>query len=436
MTVRDYPAAPVRGIAEGFFGKSWSQQERLEQLDFLGRTKQNRYLYAPGDDPFRQAARWRDPYPAAQRAEFRELADRARRNHVTLGWAVSPGQGLCFSSADDRKALLRKLDAMRALGFGAFQLRFEDVSYSEWHCDEDGQKYGSGPKAAARAHAELANEVARHLSRRHPDAEPLSVMPTEFYQDGATDYRTALAEKLERGVQVAWTGVGVVPRTITGGELAEARSAFDQHPLVTMDNYPVNDYAQDRIFLGPYRGREPAVATGSAAVLANAMKQPTASRIPLFTAADYAWNPKGYRPDESWQAAIEAVADGAYGGTDAPPVRTARATPANVPAKPAGRHVRPYARWRATTPPRCSATRSRRICARCWPTSGTRTTPWAPARNPRRSGCGRRPTDCATPSARCAPRGSGCPRTSPVKCARGWTSWPGAARRVSGPYRC
>ena len=315
VTVRDWPTAAVRGITEGFYGKSWSQQERLEQLDFLGRTKQNRYLYASTDDPYRQSAHWRDPYPAAQRAAFRALAERARRNHVTLGWAVSPGQGLCFSSAEDRKALLRKVDAMRALGFGAFQLSFEDVSYSEWHCDEDAQKYGSGPKAAARAQAELANDVTRHLSERHPDAAPLSVMPTEFYQDGATAYRTALSEKLTPGVQVAWTGVGVVPRTITGRELTAARSAFDQHPLVTMDNYPVNDYAKDRIFLGPYRGREPAVAAGSAALLTTAMKQPTASRIPLFTAADYAWNPKGYRPQESWQAALDEVA-GSSGADD------------------------------------------------------------------------------------------------------------------------
>ena len=103
-------------------------------------------------------------------------------------------------------------------------------------------------------------------------------MPTEFYQDGDTDYRTELSKRLNPGVEVAWTGVGVVPRTITGGELTAARSAFHQHPLVTMDNYPVNDYAQDRIFLGPYRGREPAVAARSAAVLSNAMKQPTATR--------------------------------------------------------------------------------------------------------------------------------------------------------------
>ncbi|OUC98663.1 beta-N-acetylglucosaminidase domain-containing protein, partial [Streptomyces swartbergensis] len=306
--VRDWPGTAVRGITEGFYGTAWTHRQRLGQLDFMGRTKQNRYLYAPGDDLYRQA-RWREPYPAGQRARFRELAERARRNHVTLGWAVAPGQAMCFASDDDVRALTRKFDAMWALGFRAFQLQFQDVSYSEWHCDADADRFGSGPRAAARAQARVANAVARHLAERHAGAAGLSLMPTEYYEDGTTDYRRALASSLDPRVEVAWTGVGVVPRTITGGELADAREAF-RHPLVTMDNYPVNDYKPGRLFLGPYRGREPAVATGSAALLANAMQQPEASRIPLFTAADYAWNPRAYRPGESWRAAIADLAGG------------------------------------------------------------------------------------------------------------------------------
>lgn len=314
-TVRDWPSGAVRGMTEGFYGQPWTQTERLSQLGFMGRTKQNRYLYAAGDDPFRQA-RWRDPYPADRRADFRALAERAAAEHVTLGWAVAPGQSMCLSSERDVKALTKKIDAMWALGVRAFQVQFQDVSYSEWHCSADADAFGDGPRAAARAQARVVSAVAQHLAERHPDSQPLSMMPTEFYQDGATDYRTELAKELDDRVQVAWTGVGVVPRTITGGELAGARATF-RHPLVTMDNYPVNDYAQDRIFLGPYTGRDPAVATGSAALLANAMEQPSASRIPLFTAADFAWNPKGYQPQQSWQAAIDDLAGTDPGSRDA-----------------------------------------------------------------------------------------------------------------------
>ncbi|MEU2078575.1 beta-N-acetylglucosaminidase domain-containing protein [Streptomyces sp. NPDC013489] len=306
VVVRDWPGTAERGITEGFYGTPWTAEQRLAQIDFLGRTKQNRYLYAPGDDPYR-GVQWRDPYPAAQQAEFRALAERARANHVTLGWAVAPAQSMCLSSGGDMAALTRKLDAMWALGVRSFQLQFQDASYDEWHCDRDADTFGRGPEAAAAAHARVANTVARHLAERYPDAEPLTVMPTEYYQDGATAYRTRLGEALDADVRVAWTGVGVVPRSITGGELARTRAAL-RHPLVTMDNYPVNDYAQDRLFLGPATGREPAVAAGSAAFLALAMEQPAASRVPLFTTADYAWNPRGYRPEESWQAAVDDLA--------------------------------------------------------------------------------------------------------------------------------
>ncbi|HEY5836286.1 beta-N-acetylglucosaminidase domain-containing protein [Streptomyces sp.] len=305
VTVRDWPAAPVRGVTEGFYGVPWTQEQRLTQLDFLARTKQNRFLYAPGDDPYRQA-RWREPYPAGLRAGFRALAGKAARGHVTLAWAVAPGQAMCFSSAADQRALERKLDAMWALGVRAFQLQFQDVSYSEWHCGADAREFGTGPDAAARAQAKAANATAAYLAGRYPGAE-LSLLPTEFYQDGPTPYRTALARALDPGVTVAWTGVGVLPRSITGAQVSAAQAAL-RHPLTTVDNYPVNDFDPGRLFLGPYTGREPAVATMLAGVLAGAMQQPAASRIPLFTVADFAWNPRGYDPAASWQAAIDDLA--------------------------------------------------------------------------------------------------------------------------------
>ncbi|MFD8589742.1 beta-N-acetylglucosaminidase domain-containing protein [Streptomyces sp. NPDC059637] len=315
VVVRDWPSAPVRGLVEGFYGEPWTHRERLEQLDFMGRTKQNLYLYASGDDPYRQA-RWRDPYPAPELERMRELARRAGANHVTLAWAVSPGQSLCFSSPEDSEALRRKVDQLWDAGVRAFQLQFQDVSYTEWHCGDDSHAYGSGPQAAARAQAQVANALSAHLRAEHPSAPPLSLMPTEYYQAGATKYRTALAENLDGRVQVAWTGVGVVPERITGTQLSKAREAFG-HPLLTMDNYPVNDYAEDRLFLGPYTGRDPAVAAASAGLLANAMQQPAASRIALFTVADYAWNPRAYRPDASWEAAVADLAAGSGAAREA-----------------------------------------------------------------------------------------------------------------------
>ncbi|WP_244177883.1 beta-N-acetylglucosaminidase domain-containing protein, partial [Streptomyces atriruber] len=45
--VSDHPAMPLRGSIEGFYGPPWTETERLDQLDFLGDTKANTYVYAP-----------------------------------------------------------------------------------------------------------------------------------------------------------------------------------------------------------------------------------------------------------------------------------------------------------------------------------------------------------------------------------------------------
>ncbi|MEU6234438.1 beta-N-acetylglucosaminidase domain-containing protein [Kitasatospora sp. NPDC047058] len=316
ITLRDWPSgAPVRGTAEAFYGSPWNAQQRLDQVDFLGRSKQNFYLYAPGDDPYR-LSRWRDGYPQAQAAELKALAARARQNHVTLGYAIDPGQSLCYSSAKDADALVAKLDGLRKLGFTAFQLQFLDVSYDEWHCTDDKSRYGTGPAAAAKAQAELIAKVQDRLIAKNPGLAPLSVVPTEYHQQGATPYRTALAAALPQGVQVAWSGVGVIPERITGAQTAETGSLYGR-PLVTMDNYPVNDANPDRLFLGAYTGRDAEVATRSAVMLTGAMQQPVASRIALATAGDFAWNPAGYKPEESWQAALRSLA-GPTGSTSTP----------------------------------------------------------------------------------------------------------------------
>jgi hypothetical protein len=89
VVVRDWPAMPLRGVIEGFYGAPWSTEARLRQLDFYGRTKQNVYVYSPKDDPFLRA-QWRDPYPPDRLAVIRRLIDRAAANHVEFTYALSP----------------------------------------------------------------------------------------------------------------------------------------------------------------------------------------------------------------------------------------------------------------------------------------------------------------------------------------------------------
>ena len=51
-TAQDWPDVAYRGAIEGFYGRPWSHEHRLRQLDFYGHNKLNVYIYGPKDDPY------------------------------------------------------------------------------------------------------------------------------------------------------------------------------------------------------------------------------------------------------------------------------------------------------------------------------------------------------------------------------------------------
>ncbi|MYS90672.1 beta-propeller fold lactonase family protein [Streptomyces sp. SID5464] len=306
VTVRDWPTARLRGVIEGFYGTPWSHAERLSQLDFYGRTKQNVYVYSPKDDPYLRA-RWRDAYPPAELAGLRELADRADANHVRFTYALSPGLSVCYSSDADTDALTRKLDSLYAIGVRSFAIPLDDISYTKWNCAADEREFGTGGAAAGTAQAQLLNRVWRDFSATHSGLEPLEMVPTEYSDLADSPYKKALREKLDASVVVEWTGVGVIAPAITADQVAKAREVYG-HPILVWDNYPVNDYVTSRLLLGPYTGREPGVAKAAAGVTANPMVQGEASRIALFTSAAYLWNPDAYDPRAAFLASVRDLA--------------------------------------------------------------------------------------------------------------------------------
>ncbi|MEY9995094.1 hyaluronoglucosaminidase [Streptomyces sp. V4I8] len=306
VTVRDWPTAGLRGVIEGFYGTPWSHAERLAQLDFYGRTKQNVYVYSPKDDDYLRA-RWRDAYPPADLAKLKELVDRARANHVRFTYALSPGLSVCYSSDADIKALTAKFDSLYAIGVRSFAIPLDDISYTKWNCAADEAEFGTGGGAAGTAQAHLLNTVWREFTAEHTDLQPLETVPTEYSDLADSPYKKALREKLDPSVVVEWTGVGVIAPTITAEQVKQAREVYG-HPILVWDNYPVNDYVTSRLLLGPYTGREPGVASASTGVTANPMVQGEASRIALFTSAAYLWNPDAYDPRAAFLASVRDLA--------------------------------------------------------------------------------------------------------------------------------
>ncbi|MGY1499442.1 beta-N-acetylglucosaminidase domain-containing protein [Streptomyces sp. QTS52] len=306
-TVRDWPTTALRGVVEGFYGAPWTQQARLSQLDFYGRTKQNVYVYSPKDDPYLRA-NWRDDYPPAQLATLKQLVDRATANHVRFTYALSPGLSVCYSSAADVNALVAKFESLYAIGVRSFAVPLDDISYTSWNCPADEQRFGTGGGAAGAAQSALLNAVVRDFVDAHDDVTPLEMVPTEYSDLAGSPYKTALRERLDPSVVVEWTGVGVIAPTISTEQARQARELFG-HPILVWDNYPVNDYTTSRLLLGPYTGREAGVATQVTGITANPMIQAEAGKLALFTSASYAWNPTAYDPRAAFLASVRDFAE-------------------------------------------------------------------------------------------------------------------------------
>lgn len=310
VSVRDWPASPLRGVIEGFYGAPWSTADRLAQLDFYAATKQNVYVYSPKDDPYLRA-QWRDAYPADQLAVIKQLVDRATADHVQFTYALSPGLSVCYSSDADEQALVAKLQSMWDIGVRSFAIPLDDISYTDWNCDEDAAKFGTGGGAAGTAQAYLLNRVQHDFVDTHPDANRLEMVPTEYSNVSDSPYKTAIREQLDKKVIVEWTGVGVVPATITADQAKQAEEVFD-HDILVWDNYPVNDYTPNRLLLGPYTGREPGVLDHVVGVTANPMIEAEPSKIAEFTSGAFLWNPTGYDADTAWLAALHYLGGPAW----------------------------------------------------------------------------------------------------------------------------
>jgi hyaluronoglucosaminidase len=309
--VVDRPAMPLRGTIEGFYGSPWTQEERLDQLDFYGQHKLNTYIYAPKDDPYHRD-RWREPYPADRLDGLRQLIERAAANHVRFTFAVSPGVSVCYGDPADTQALIAKLQALYDLGVRSFSVALDDIVHTRWNCDADAREFGAASaEAAGRAQARLLNAVQRDFVATHPGTQPLQMVPTEYRRTDDSPYRTVLRTELDRQIDVMWTGVLVVPAEITVAQAAAAAQVFGR-PTFVWDNTPVNDFppTEGRLLLAPYARREAGLSAQVRGIVSNPMNQAAASKVALVGLADFTWNDRAYDPRRAHRAAAAYLAAG------------------------------------------------------------------------------------------------------------------------------
>ncbi len=273
---------PVVGIIEGFYGPPWTWSQRTDVARWCADRGMTHYVYAPKDDP-KHRERWRDPYEPDELARFAALA---ADGGLELGFALSPGLDIDYSSSADRDDLWHKVASVLDHGVGSVVLALDDIP----------DRPGLG-----REHALLVS----WLHDRLDGAASLVLVPTQYIGSRPTPHLAELAAGVPPDVAIAWTGESVVNDEITVADAERRAEALGGRPPLLWDNYPVNDaFMADRLFLGPLRGRDPGLPAACAGWLANPMVQPVASQLPLASVAALL---RGEDPDAAWLAEAQRL---------------------------------------------------------------------------------------------------------------------------------
>lgn len=280
------PAIALRGVIEGFYGNPWSFTDRKSQFDFYGKNRMNVYVYGPKDDPYHHS-RWYEPYPAEKAAEMAELVKHAAKNKVKFTWAMHPSNAI--ESDEDRGKALDKFSQMYDLGVRSFAIFFDDISAK-----------------SVDAQIDYLNFLDREFVKKRGDVEPLVMCPTVYNKSWARgDYLKKLGAGLNDDIAIMWTGNSVCDM-IDAADCEWFTGETGRKPFIWL-NYPVNDYGMHNLLMGPVVGNDPAISTMVTAFCSNPMQYAEASKVALYSLADFAWNPAAYDADSAWERSLREL---------------------------------------------------------------------------------------------------------------------------------
>jgi hyaluronoglucosaminidase len=249
----------------------------------------NVYIYGPKDDPYHRTPNWRKPYPPQEAEQLKQLVGKAHDNQVIFYWAIHPGQDIRWNE-EDRAQLLQKFESMYQLGVRGFAVFFDDIT-------------GEGTNADKQA--ELLNYIDDRFIKVKKDVAPLIMCPTEYNKSWAKPekgYLPTLGEKLNPGIEIMWTGDKVV--TTIEKPTFEFVNPLLKRKAYIWWNFPVSDYVTDHLLLGAVYGNGLDIKEDMSAFVSNPMEHAEASKIALYSVADYTWNMARYDSLASWQHAI------------------------------------------------------------------------------------------------------------------------------------
>lgn len=303
-SIVDRPAFNVRGIK----GLWWREEQYQEMMTWLPRQKLNFFMFCYSMYP-ETFSEWRRPFSAQQLSAMKRVVDYCTPRYVKVCLSINPSitakPTLVYSSERDLDTLVAKLKSAYDIGIRSFALCLDDIAL-ELQNEEDKAAF----KNFGEAQAHFVNALLCRLESVDPTIElifcPTTYTTASVSGPAAEEYIRTIGERLPSRVKVFWTGPVVCSPSITDLDADKFGGWIRRNPFI-WDNYPVNDYCPNRLYLGAVKNRSPKLHEHVSGWISNPMMQSEASKIPLATIADYLWNPEAYDPGRSFEAAIRNV---------------------------------------------------------------------------------------------------------------------------------
>ena len=242
---------------------------------------------------------WWEDISEEQKAQYKELVRLCNESGIIFCFSMNPNyqstRPFDYKSESDFNSMLKHYLWAQSIGVKWFNVSFDDI------------KTGIDPEGQAKSVTRLLDI----LRVKDPDAQMI-FCPTYYRLTAKNivkerEYLHALNEYLPKDIYVFWTG-GAKNRTVTKDEAQTFKDLVGRR-MIFWDNYPVNNASQT-ISLGPVIGRDAGIAEIADGYMANPMwPQVSLNRLPLMTAADYAYNPWNYDPKRSIATAVSKLTE-------------------------------------------------------------------------------------------------------------------------------
>jgi len=211
------------------------------------------------------------------------------------------------TSTVDIQAAIAKLTQLRTIGCVDYAILWDDIQPTL--SEEDKKVYSS----VAQAQCCFTNEVLKALElSESKDSKPQLFLfcPTaycEIMADGDVskhDYLSCVGDNLAKNIHVLWTGKEIIDKETTVEDMRKLRKVIKRKPML-WDNFYANDYAIDRLFLGPFAHRDSAIKDEIAGLLINPNCQFVANYVPICTLGAWA-STSDYSPEAALDKALDS----------------------------------------------------------------------------------------------------------------------------------